>query len=142
VIKWIRTRPQWQLFVIAATAGIIFGSCLTIVGLFGALRLATYLAHGKTTELGDAVLSIYVFLISSATGFIAGFSGTYGVARRRILPPVLITLLALAINILGFFVPTGGHALLPFYFSLFTGLGLTAVFLIPRQRKDTHTGGS
>jgi len=113
-----------------------------MVGLFGAQRLATYLLHGENTELGDAVLAIFVLLTSSATGFIAGFSGTYGVARRRILSPVLITLLAFAINIVGFLVPTGGYALLPLYFSLFTGLGLTAVFLIPGHPKDAHIGGS
>jgi len=140
VIKWLRTRPQWQLIAIAATNGIIFGFCLTIVALFGAQRLATYLAHGETTELGDAALAIYVFLSSSATGFIAGFSGTYGVARRRILPPVLITLLACAINVVGFFLPTGDHAMLPFYLSLLTGIGLT--FLVPRRRNAADIGGS
>jgi len=100
------------------------------------------MAHGETTELGDAVLAIYVFLSFSATGFVAAFSGTYGVARSRILPPVLITLLTLAINVLGFFVPTGGYAMLPFYLSLLIGIGLTAVVMTPRRRKDTGVGGS
>jgi len=113
-----------------------------MVGLSGAQRLATYLAHGETTELGDAVLAIFVLLSSSATGFIAGFSGTYGIARRRILPPVLITLLAFVINVVGFYLPTGGHAMLPFYLSLLTGTVLTAVVLVPRRQKDTDIGSS
>ena len=88
------------------------------------------------------MLAIYVVLSCSATGFIAGFSATYGVTRRRVLPPLLITLLAFAVNVVGFYLPTGGHAMLPFYLSLLTGIGLTAVVLIPRQQKDTDVGGS
>jgi len=100
------------------------------------------MARAETTELGDAVLAIYVFLSFSATGFVAAFSGTYGVARSRMLPPVLITLLTVAINVLGFLVPTGGYAMAPFYLSLLIGIGLTALVVTPRQQKDTDVGGS
>lgn len=79
-------------------------------------------------------MGIYVFLGFSATGFAAGFSSIYGLARRRKLVPVVTTLLTIVINVVGFFVPTEGYAMLPFYLSIVVAVGLTAVLLMPRNR--------
>jgi len=109
-----------------------------LFGVLGTHQLAAYLNRGKqTTELGDAVLAIYVFLTLAATGFVAAFSGTYGIARRRAYASLLITCATLGINVVGFFVPTGGYALLPFYCSLVAGVGLTLALLI-RKPGNQH----
>jgi hypothetical protein len=113
----------------AMASGIVFGLSFAVLGVIVSHSLATFLVHGETTELGDAVLAMFVFLSSLAVGFTAVLSGIYGIARMRTLPPILITLLAVSINVVGFIVPTGGHAMLPFYLSLVVGIGLTTIVL-------------
>jgi len=122
------------LLFVATTAGIIAGLAFAILAVFSSPAIGALLTHGKpTTELGDAALAIYAFLTFAATGLIGAFSSTYGIARRKVYAPLMITGITMSVNILGFFVPTGGYALLPFYASVVTGLSLTVVFLILRS---------
>jgi hypothetical protein len=127
----------WCLLVAATVSGIVSGLVLAVSGVLCSHAIATYLTHDKqTTELGDAALAIYVFFTFGATGFIAAFSGTYGIVRRRGYAPVAITGITLGINILGFYEPTGGYALLPLYSSIVIGLGLTVGFLMLRPASE------
>ena len=57
-------------------------------------------------------------------------------------PHSVITGIVLSVNILGFFVPTGGYALLPFYSSIVLGVSLTVAFLILRRRNDPRANQS
>ena len=136
--KWrdhLRTCSRWRLLFIATACGIVTAVVSVVLGISCVFPIVErYFASGKeTTEWGDAVLGIYVFLTFGSTGLIAGFSGIYGVARRRGYAALAITFTVLGINVLGFFVPTGGYALLPFYASIVIGLGLAGVFLILRS---------
>src|SRR5579864_5756288 len=133
-LRYIRACKWWHLLSIATMAGIISGLVLAVLGVVTSPIIGRYLTHGsQTTEMGDAALAIYAFLTFGATGFIAAFSGAYGIARRSRYAPILITSIALTINIVGFFVPTGGYALAPFYASVVIGLGLTGAVLIHRR---------
>jgi hypothetical protein len=133
VIEYLRAA-WWRLLIAAMIGGVISGLLFAIAGVPGSHAIATYLAHGKEpTELGDAALAIYAFFAFGSTGFIAGFSGTYGIARRSGYAPLVITCIAGGINVLGFFVPTGGYALAPFCASIVIGLSLTVVWLILRS---------
>ncbi len=135
--KWLeqlRICGWWILLFVATAAGIISGLAFAILAVISSPAIGTLLTRGKpTTELGDAVLAIYAFLTFAATGFIGAFSGTYGIARKKGYTPLAITGITMSVNILGFFVPTGGHALLPFYASVVTGLSLTVAFLTLRS---------
>lgn len=114
--------------------GVLAAIVLAMLGLCCIPLIEKCLAHvQQTTEWGDAVLGIYAFMTFGATGFIAGFSSAYGIARRSGYAPLVITSIVLSINIVRFFVPTGGYAMLPFYVSVAVGLGLTVVFLILRS---------
>jgi hypothetical protein len=127
----------------------MLGLVSAVLGLLSTPAIEIFLAHGKeTTEFGDAALAIYAFLTFGATGFIAAFAAKYGIVRRKVYAPLLITCIAMSINIVGFLVPTGGYALAPFYASIAIGFGLTAVFLMPRPNlpasvrpkpEDQHT---
>ena len=142
-LEHVRARTWWQLLLVATAGGIISGLTLAMLGVFGSPVLGAYLIRPKeTTELGEAVLAIYAFLSFAATGFVAAFSGIYGIARRSRFIPLTITCIALSINLLGFFVPTGGYALLAFYASVVVGVGLTVLFLaLPlRHRLQTNQG--
>jgi hypothetical protein len=72
------------------------------------------------------------------TGFVAAFSTIYGIARRQAYCPVIITSIAALINLLGWFVPTGGHAMMPFYASLAIGVGLTLAFSFTGKQDSTR----
>lgn len=124
-----RERPWWQLLLAAIVAGSISGPVVALLGVFASEAIHNYLAHDKLTEWEDALLAIYAFLTFGATGFVAGFSIIYGLARRSWHRPLAITCATLAINILGLFTPTGGYAMLPFYISIVAGAGLTIAFL-------------
>ncbi|MGA8310566.1 MAG: hypothetical protein WB755_11095 [Terriglobales bacterium] len=135
--KWletIRERPRWQVLVAATIGGFISGLISAVLGVYGSSAIHDYLVHDKLTEWGDALLAMYAFLTFGATGFVAAFSSIYGVARRSRYVPLAITCGTLTINVLGFFVPTGGYALLPFYVSIVTGISLTIAFLGREQR--------
>ena len=133
VLDSLRTAAWWRLLLAATVCGIIVGAVAAIVGVPATLAIATHFNGQQGTELGDAVLAIYAFATFSVTGFIAGISITYGLARRRGYTALVITCIVLGINIAGFFVPTGGYALAPFYASILIGLVLTIVFLILRS---------
>lgn len=134
-----RKRPWWQWLIAATVAGLVSGLILALLGVFASQAVRDHLAHDQQTEWGDAVLAIYAFLTFAATGFVAAFSSVYGTLRRSLYPSVGITCVALTINIIGFFVPTGGYAMLPFYASIVIGVSLTMAFL-GRERRD-HTAG-
>jgi O-antigen/teichoic acid export membrane protein len=138
VTKWLETAPQrpwWQWLLAATAAGFVSGLILALLGVFAVQAIHDYLAHDKLTEWGDALLAIYAFLTFAATGFVAAFSGIYGALRRSRYLPLSITCVTLAINVIGFFVPTGGYAMLPFYASVVTGVSLTIGFLGRERRK-------
>lgn len=130
--KWLETareRPWWQWLIAATATGLVSGLILALLGVFASQAIHDYLAHDRQTEWGDAALAIYAFLTFGATGFVAAFSKVYGIFRRNRYLPLIITCVTLAINIVGFFVPTGGYALLPFYASMVIGVSLTIGFL-------------
>ncbi len=125
---YLRTCAWWHLLLIAIASGIVVGVVSAVLRIFCTIPLGLILANGQeTTEAGDAVLAIYDFMAFGATGLIAGFSGIYGIARQRGYVALAVTGVAFAINIGGFFVPTGGYAMLPFYASIAIGLSLTIV---------------
>lgn len=122
--------------MIATASGIVVGVVSAILGIFCTIPIRLLLAEGQeTTEAGDAVLAIYAFMTFGATGLIAGFSGAYGIARQRGYIALAVTGIVLAVDIVGFFVPTRGYAMLPFYASIVIGLSLTVVFLILRPSR-------
>ena len=132
LLEYLRAA-WWRLLIAATIGGIVSGLLFAIAGVLGSHAIATYLAHGKEpTELGDAALAIFAFFAFGATGLMAGFSSTYGIARRNGYAPLVITCIVLGINVLGFILPTGGYALAPFCASIVIGLGLTVKFLIMR----------
>jgi hypothetical protein len=131
--SYLRSCRWWHLLLAATVSGIVVGAVSVVLGLFCAILIEALAANGQqSTEAGDVVLAICVVLTCGPTGLIAGFSGAYGIARRRGYAALAITCNALGINILGLYVPTNGHALLPFYASTVIGLSLTMVFLILR----------
>jgi hypothetical protein len=131
LVGYLQTLRWWQLLLVATVSGIVVGVISIVLGLFCSIPIGLVLAHGqKITELGDAALGMFAAMTFGATGMIAGFSSVYGIARRRGYVALAVTCIALAINIGGFFVPTGGYAMLPFYASIAIGLSLTVVFLI------------
>jgi len=139
--RWVeRVRKySWaQLLLVAITSGLISSVVFAILGVYSCDAIVMYLSHGKETELGSAVLAIYTFLAFGTTGFVAVFSTIYGIARRQAYCPVIITSIGACINLLGWFVPTGGHALMPFYASLAIGVGLTLAFSFTGEQDSTR----
>jgi hypothetical protein len=130
-------RPSWQWLIAATAAGFVSGLIWALLGVFASQAIHDHLAQDQQTELGDAVLAIYAFLTFAATGFVAAFSSVYGTLRRSLYSSVGITCVTLAINIIGFFVPTGGYAMLPFYASIVIGVSLTMAFLGRERRGQT-----
>ena len=129
--SYLRTRAWWHLLLVATVSGIVASVVLAILGIFCTIPIGRLLAGGQqTTEAGDAALAMYAFMSFGATGLIAGFSGVYGLARQRGYAALAVTSVVLGINIVGFFVSTGGYATLPFYASIVLGLTLTVIFLI------------
>jgi len=136
LLVYLRTCAWWHLLLVATASGIVVGAISAILGIFCTIPIGLFLADGQeTTEAGDAVLAIYGCMSFGATGLIAGFSGTYGIARQRGYAALAVTCVVFGINIVGFFVPTGGYAMLPFYASIVIGLILTVVFLILRSSR-------
>jgi hypothetical protein len=139
--RWVeRVRKcSWaQLLLIATASGVFSGVVFAILGAYSCDAIVMYLNHGKETELGSAVLAIYTFLAFGTTGFVAAFSTSYAIARRQAYCPVMTTSIAACINLLGWFVPTGGHALMPFYASLAMGVGLTLAFSSTGEQDSTR----
>jgi hypothetical protein len=133
---YLRACAWWRLLLVATASGIVVGILSAILGIFCTIPLGQLLAQGQeTTEAGDAVLAMYAFMTFGATGSIVGFSGTYGIARQRGSLALAVTCIVLGVNIVGFFVPTGGYTLLPFYSSIVLGLTLTVVLLILRPAR-------
>jgi hypothetical protein len=132
----VRKCSWGQLLFLASTSGLISGLAFAVSGVYGCDAIEMQLTHGNVTELGSAVLAIYAFLGFGATGFIAAFSSVYAIARRQTFFPLIITFIVFCINLLGWFVPTGGYALLPFYASLAIGVGLTISLSFTRKQQQ------
>lgn len=141
-VERVRKYSRVQLLLVATTSGLISGVLFSISGVFICDAVVMYLSHGKETELGSAVLAMYTFLAFGTTGFVAAFSTIYGIARRQAYCPVITASIAACINLLGWFVPTGGHALMPFYTSLAIGVGLSLAFSFTGEQDSTRRKGA
>jgi len=137
-VEHLRNFSRTKLPFAAITSGLIVGIVFATLGAFTCDAIVMYLTRGKETELGSAVLAMYTFPAFGTTGFVAGFSTIYGIARRRAYCPVITTCIAACVNLLGWFVPTGGHALMPFYASFAIGVGLTLAFSFTGKRDSTQ----
>ena len=120
-------RPDW-----------FRGLILALLGVFASQAIHDHLAHDQQTEWATQCWRFTLFSLSRSQGSLR-HSSVYGTLRRSLYPSVGITCVALTINIIGFFVPTGGYAMLPFYASTVVGVSLTMAFL-GRERRDQTAG--